>query len=604
MCSVLGIVKSTGIDDALLDKAQNLLDYTVTRGPDQQGNVCIGNTVYLGSNRLSIIGRDEVGKMPMTSLHGEYWITYNGELYNYGEIKDLLIKDGFTFKSKTDTEVVLNAYIKYGESFVEKLNGVFAFIIYDKTNHKIVAGRDRFGARPLYYSINNHTLYLSSDFKLISDLTPRSDRFLDYEALTSFIYCRFVPGSKTIASGIHKLCPAETKTWDAESLNSTSRIFWTPRMELRPFNQGEFDEHLFQAIKYTTTADITPDILLSGGLDSAGIAAIMTKLGFSNINSFTFAFNNKNLHNDISDAPSYSITTPNFDERDRAKSIAAFLQIKNQGFVFDYNIGINEFTNMIDILGEPLGSVNAIGNYIFAKELKGKTSLVLAGTGSDELLGGYLDLYFKGRNNLLKSVSDPRMLLQALSDFDTGEVKTADFLETSATNPDYLNNYLEMALSNFDYKKYPNEVLNQLALFELYFALPGWENDQADRLYLWHSIEERPAFLENNFVDYTLTIPSKNKIDKKPLRDALSKLVPSKVINGAKYPGMSTPEDLYYTSWFKELTNDLQYSPLPIWNSRKIDTLFNEDKPMSTNFDVLYRMVYLQYWIKHNHYLN
>lgn len=600
MCSILGMVSSNKIPVNLLKQAPGLLDFSARRGPDDQGSVLIDNKVYLGSNRLCIIDCTPDGKMPMKSLNGDYWISYNGEIYNYKELRNQLIERGFKFKSSTDTEVVLNAYICWGDQFVEKLNGIFAFLLYDKNKNIMIAGRDRFGGRPLYYTKTDGCLIFCSDFKSLSDLVYPKRKELDLSALTAYLLCRFVPGNKTIVKDINKLQPAEITYWHIDDLSPAVNNFWQPRFEPRKFNQKEFNKKLAEAINLTKTADSTPDILLSGGLDSAAIAAILHSQGDKDVQTYTFAFTNPDpvVENKKS---GYQITTPNIDERDMASGVAQLFNYRNYSFVMDYNIGLDDFLDMTRILGEPIASTNALGNYLFAKALKGKTKLALAGTGSDELLGGYQELYFKGTHESLKTVNDSLVFLKALSDFDGGSTSPLTFLNPDLIQKKYIDNYLSSSMALFPSEKYPKELLNQIAFFELAFALPGWELDQADRLFTSQAIELRPAFLENNFVDYALAISSKDKVGKHPLRQAVGGYLPKSTINQVKHPGMGTPKDICKQKWFKNLINELFQQPLYIWNKKSIAALSKKSYD-DWNFDILYRLVYLQLWLNDNNY--
>lgn len=600
MCSILGMVSSKTIPKKLLMQAPMLLDITTDRGPDDRGSIVIDKRVYLGSNRLNIIDLSPGGKMPMKSLHGDYWISYNGEIYNYISLREQLVNEGFIFQSTADTEVILNAYVYWGDKFIEKLNGIFAFLIFDKKNNKIIAGRDRFGGKPLYYSKINDCIIFSSDFTVLRDLVYPNKKEIDLSALTAYMQCRFVPGERTILKKIFKLKPAEIITWKVENLSSTARQFWRPKFEPTPFLQEEFNTKLNEAIRYTKIADLSPSILLSGGLDSAAIAAILYQQGDNKIQTYTCAFTNPDASSKIN-KPNYQITTPNIDERDRAKVIADIFKYKNESFLIDSDIGLDGFIKMQQVLGEPIASTNALGSYLFALALKGRTKLALAGTGSDELLGGYQDLYFKGKNTALNNIDDPHTFLEAFADFDTGLISPLKYLKPELVQTGYLMNYANQAMGLFPADRYPNELLNQLSFFEIAFALPGWELDQADRLFMSQSIELRPAFLENNFVDYTLTIPSVNKVNKRPLKEAMQKYLPRSVTNQVKYPGLGTPKNVCNQEWFKSALNCLFNETLDIWDKDNVMALAKQPSA-GWNFDILYRLVYLQLWLTDNNF--
>lgn len=596
MCSILGIISSKQIPEKLLKQAPRLLKLTTNRGPDDHGSIIINKCIYLGSNRLSIIDLSPKGRMPLKSLNGNYWITYNGEIYNYTNIRDQLLSKGFRFQSTSDTEVVLNAYIHWGDKFIEKLNGIFAFLIFDKKQNKIIAGRDRFGGKPLYYCQTNNYVIFSSDFILLRDLMYLNSKEIDWPALTAYMQCRFVPGERTILKNIFKLQPAEIKIWQVKNLSSVTRRFWKPRFEPEPFQQETFNKKLNEAIQYTKTADLTPTILLSGGLDSAAIATILHHQGHKKLQTFTCAFKNPDVVHG-SNKPSYKITTPNVDEREYAKLVASTFNFSNKSFLIDSNISLELFLVMQQALGEPIASTNALGHYLFALALKGRTKFAIAGTGIDELLGGYRDLYFKNRKKSLETVRDPMIFLKAFADLDMGQISPLQYLNPELIQMDYLLDFTTHAMELFPTVKYPDELLNQLAFFEIAFALPGWELDQADRLFMSQSIELRPAFLENNFVDYTLTIPSKIKLNKYPLKKAMHNYLPKSIIYRPKYPGLGTPQNVCNHKWFKSAVHYLFNKPLNIWNKNNIALLANQP-PMKRNLDILYRLIYLQLWLK------
>lgn len=595
MCSILAIASPNELPTKLVGKTPDLLRFTSSRGPDDHGSLLIENRVYLGSNRLSIIDLSEEGRMPLKSLLGNYWITYNGEIYNYLDLRKQLVKEGVVFHSKSDTEVVLNAYVKWGESFVKKLNGIFAFVIFDKKKNKIITARDRFGCKPLYYLRLDDSIVFSSDFSLLRNLAHSSSDNINLSALTAYMQCRFVPGELTLLKDIFKLKPAEVRTWELKSLSSKTHQFWEPEFEIQPYDQETFNQKFFDAVKLTKTADVTPDLLLSGGLDSAAVLAAMNKQGERKFHIFTCAFKD-------SDVPkkqvgfSYKISAPSIDEREYAERVAETFHFHSDSTIIDSNISTKTFLEMQRVLGEPIASTNALGQYLFAISLKGKTKLAITGTGSDELLGGYQTLYFKNSKEL-KNISNHSVFLDAFADFDLGNVPPLRFMNQELVQTDYLEEYANKTMSMFPAKLFPDERLNQLACFEMAFGLPGWELDQADRLFMSQSIELRPAFLENSFVDYALTIPSKFKVDKSPLRNAMRGLLPKKVVDRPKYPSLGTPLSVYKHKWFKSALRSLLENPLDIWDKKAIGSITKQPQT-NWDFDTLYRLIYLQLWLK------
>jgi asparagine synthetase B (glutamine-hydrolysing) len=207
-------------------------------------------------------------------------------------------------------------------------------------------------------------------------------------------------------------------------------------------------------------------------------------------------------------------------------------------------------------------------------------------------------MYFKTLNPQLATLRDPLQLLRLFANMDGGPDMALQFLDREFADEDYVNSSVIDASGHFPAQEFPHEALNQLAFFELGFGLPGWELDQADRLYMDRSIELRPAFLENGFVDYALTIPSELKRDKGVLKHAMRGLLPDTIINRPKYPSLGTPRSVYRQPWFKEGLRDLFDHPLDIWDTQQIRRL-SKQNPEQFNLDIVYRLVYLQTWHRH-----
>ena len=242
------------------------------------------------------------------------------------------------------------------------------------------------------------------------------------------------------------------------------------------------------------------------------------------------------------------------------------------------------FLAMQRALGEPLASTDAIGHYAFARSLAGRTRMVISGTGSDELLGGYERMYFKTPNPQLATLHDPLEMLRLFSNMDGGRDTPLQFLDREFVDEEYVNGLVIDTLDHFPVNQFPHEPLNQVAFFELAFGLPGWELDQADRLYMDRSIELRPAFLENGFVDYALTIPSELKRGKRVLKQAMHGRLPATIINRPKYPSLGTPRSVYGQPWFKEGLRDVFDHPLDVWDKAQIRRL-SQQNPEQLNLD-------------------
>jgi len=599
MCFILAIIGKDGLSPSLLLQTPDLLRMAQARGPDDTNSERVTDRVFLGSNRLSIIDFSPHGQMPMKSLEGDYWIVYNGELYNHDELRRQLVAAGLHFRSRSDTEVVLNAYVYWGEKFVDKLNGIFAFVIFDKQQGRLITARDRFGAKPLHYTEMNGHVIFSSDYRILQSVRKPLSNDLDPGAVTAYMHCRFVPGDRSVINGVFKLRPGEIKVWDVRDLSWKSRIFWKPRYSPEPFRPEVFFDKLLQAIHHTSVGDVHPGLLLSGGLDSSAVAALMSQLGNEKVQTYGCTYAGQRTQDPADEDIVYSqLTNSCVDEDDFAKTVASAFGYQHHTSVIDPTIDFGTFLAMQSALGEPLASTDAIGHFAFARSLAGKTKMVISGTGSDELLGGYEQMYFKTPNPRLATLQDPLEMLRLFSNMDGGRATPVQFLDRDVVDEHYVSGLVTDTLDNFPTRDFPHEVLNQVAFFELAFGLPGWELDQADRLYMDRSIELRPAFLENGFVDYALTVPSELKRDKLVLKQAMRGRLPDTIVNRPKYPSLGTPPSVYGQPWFKEGLRDLFDHPLDIWDKVQIGKLSKQD-PRQYNLDIVYRLVYLQTWHRH-----
>ncbi|MCA3086408.1 MAG: asparagine synthase [Rhodocyclaceae bacterium] len=247
----------------------------------------------------------------------------------------------------------------------------------------------------------------------------------------------------------------------------------------------------------------------------------------------------------------------------------------------------------MDCLGEPIATPNAFGLYLLAKRMKGCTRLALSGTGADEILGGYQGLYFGASRSLANRTASE--FLHSFMDFDKGNCDPTSLLRPELRIADRLWGLTDAALLRHSGVR--NNVLNQIASFELAFALPYWELDQADRIFMSQSIEMRPSFLENRFVDYCLAIPSHQKRQKEPLRRAMRRHLPGAIADRKKVASLSTPDSLVKAPWFVDLVEDVKSSPSDLWDQNALASFFSP-QTKNRSFDVLYRVVMLHSWLK------
>ena len=606
MCSILGIIQKDswpGLDPpALLGR---MLALTKMRGPDDSCIECVAPGIFLASNRLSIIDLSANGRMPLANGAGTRWIVFNGELYNYQELRDQLQQAGYVFHSGSDTEVVLHAYEAWGPSCVDRFNGMFAFAIWDGERRQLFLGRDRFGIKPLYFYENDRVLLFSSDIRPLL-LFPGVSREIDAGALSAFLHLRFVPGTRSIFKAIHKLGLGETRTWDQAKGHSTSRVYWRPEFHPsdRPLDEltATLYSKLEAAVRHSLVGDVPIGILLSGGIDSAAVVAMVHRLQHTAVQtmSSTYRSAGSQAHPIAATAP-FMLVNNIEDESYYSDLVAREFGTRHHTFHIHEEEVSAQFDRMVFDLGEPLASVDALGHYLLARHVGSHVKVALTGTGSDELLGGYTNMYFNKERHLLRDGCTPLDYLRLFSDFNNQHLHLTDYLIPELADDSYTYDLVQTVLGRFPSQAYPDERVNELAFFELFFGLAGWELDQADRAYMAASVEVRPVFLDNDFADFALTIPSRYKYqegqDKWILKQALRGVLPNAVIDRQKFPGLGLPRAWYGKAWFQQRLAALAAHPLPFWHQPALVALLARGTHQQ-DFEVLYRLVIFETWYR------
>ena len=348
----------------------------VHRGPDDQGEWA-ADGIALGMRRLSIIDLAG-GRQPMTNEDGSIHIVYNGEIYNFQELRPALLKKGHTFRTASDTEVILHQYEEDGPDCVQRFNGMFAFAIWDQSRRTLFLARDRLGVKPLYYYGDGRYFLFASEIKalLASGLIPRE---LNPQALWDYLTFRYVPQPQSMWRGVKKLLPGHALALKAGDGAPVIRRYWdipyeNPSPLTRPEEYEEEFSHLFvDAVQKRLIADVPVGILLSGGLDSSAVAAAIAEVHNTRLNSFSVAFKDATAT----------------DELPFARQVAARVGTSHHEIV----IGAKEFCEFLPRLvyytDEPLADLAAVPLYYVSGLAVKQVKVVLSGEGSDEVLGGY-----------------------------------------------------------------------------------------------------------------------------------------------------------------------------------------------------------------------
>ena len=357
----------------LLDlcRATNLLRH---RGPDA-GGYWHERGVFFGHRRLAIIDL-ATGDQPMPSIDGRYIITFNGEIYNYPELREELRRGGRVFQTASDTEVILEGYQKWGTEVADRLEGMFAFALYDRLERTLLLVRDRFGEKPLLFSEDNGAVTFASELSPLV-ATDRRTREIDIDALAGYLSLNYVPGTRTLARGILRVAPGEWRLYGPEGLRRRER-YWTAAQSLESLPSATDEELLDElqhridgAVRFTLRSDVPVGLFLSGGVDSSIVAQSAARLG--NLES---AF-----CGDFADS--------RFSEWPRAAHVARKLNIDLVRVPMDVGV-LDEFLDVTAHLDDPLADSSAMAVWTVARAASRRLKVVLSGDGGDELFGGYL----------------------------------------------------------------------------------------------------------------------------------------------------------------------------------------------------------------------
>jgi asparagine synthase (glutamine-hydrolysing) len=580
MCGICGIVAGEGgaaVSAAVLTAMNRSMTH---RGPDDEGTY-LERTVGLGSRRLSIIDL-EGGRQPIANEDGSLHIVFNGEIYNYRELRVFLQQKGHCFSTHTDTEVILHLFEEFGPEALGHLDGIFAFAIWDSRRRELFLARDRVGIKPLYYVLDRGTLTFGSELKVVLQ-NPDLDRRLDLAALNEYLSFEYVPTPRTILRGIRRLEPGHWLSWDGRDLRV--RRYWNPSLarseDQPPVQWREFASSLRDVLQSSVTSELVSDVpvgvLLSGGLDSSAIAACMV-----------------DAHNGPVDSFSVSYDEPSFDESRYATAVAQHLGTRHHEMRLTSRMAADVVPGLADILDEPLGDASFVPTYLLSKFAREHVKVVMGGDGSDELFAGYPTLvahrliayYERAVPWFVRAYGVPRLLQHVPVSFDyfSREFKIRRFLSGRGV-PLEVRHHRWMG-SFFDEEKallFHDSVkpvlgetyeaayrhgrdcdarmpLNRILYNDMKMYMEGDILTKVDRASMAASLEVRVPFLNRRVVDFATKLPLSLKLrrftGKYLLRRAMAGRLPPQILHRSKQ-GFAMPVAHWLTSELKELTLDM-----------------------------------------------
>jgi asparagine synthase (glutamine-hydrolysing) len=594
MCGIAGLANCG--DRQVLARMTHILAH---RGPDDSGlwekSFPDGSYIGLGSRRLAILDLSADGHMPMCNEDGTVWITYNGEIYNFAELRRELQSKGHRFASNADTEVVLHLYEEEGEDCVHRLNGMFAFAICDLRSGKpeLFLARDHFGVKPFYYSHQGKKLAFASEVKALLQV-PHIDAEIDFESLHQYLTFLWVPDPNTMFRGIHKLPAGHCATFRGGEL--TVRQYWDltfPRADA-DYSRSEADladelrQRLQLSVEQQMVSDVPVGAFLSAGLDSSSIVAMMCRAAKQPIRTYTITFPRK-----------YRVGENALDDPAVPARLARQLGCENRQIVVDPDVA-DLLPRLTWHMDEPTADPAIIAAYLVCREARKQATVLLSGVGGDELLAGYrkhvahrwahayrklpalvrsgiessleaLPAFrgtaMKGHLRLAKKMArsaslDPRNAFIRNCTYLDGAQK-ANLYTTSVREE--LGDYDPAVQHNSRFDKIGDaDFLNQMLYLDTKIFMPSLNLTYNDKMSMASSVEVRVPFLNRELAEFAAwNIPPNLKLKgffrpttKHVLRRAMRDVLPAEVLRQPK-AGFAAPVDYWLANDLREMVDDL-----------------------------------------------
>jgi asparagine synthase (glutamine-hydrolysing) len=569
MCGIAGFIGKG--DQADLDKMIKKINH---RGPDFSNSILIQN-VGLAHARLSIIDLNERANQPFFTTDKTKCIVFNGEIYNYLQLKDKLMKTNkYNFRTSSDTEVLIYAYEEYGLNFLDKIEGMFAFAIYDYTKNELLLVKDRMGKKPLYYTYQGDTLIFASELKAL--LThPSVSRELNYEALNQYLTYDYIPTPKTIFKGIYKLEPASYILYSSKKSIDVKK-YWQPIYEDNILDSKKaidvLDKLLDNAVAKRLLSDVPLGVFLSGGLDSSTIAYYAQKNSSNSLHTFSISFDEKS-----------------YDESSYANHVAKFLKTNHHEEKFTSKIAQNIFENLYTNMDEPFADPSLMPTYFLSKITKSYVSVVLGGDGSDELFAGYPTFISSNYKNIFKAIPKAALALlinitNANKSKDTNislNFKLQQYFKAKGMNENYWhtlwfssftdsekdklltaqfkNNIMQETMSDIDQHLLSvhsasdfNKILH---IYQSTYLVDDILH-KVDRASMLNALEVRTPFLDNELVMFVNSLHKSHKTKglntKILLKQLMENKLPTEIINRSK-KGFGIPLAQWINGDFKAI---------------------------------------------------
>lgn len=545
MCGIAGFFRTERRETDPRDESR-LSDQIATfryRGPDSQG-VFAGPGVGLGHVRLAIVDLSPGASQPMSSASGRTVVAFNGEIYNFGELRRQLEQSGRRFRTKSDTEVIVEGYEAWGMDVVHRLRGMFAIALWDAHRDRLVLYRDRIGKKPLYYSDQDGTFLFASEIKGILRW-PGVPRLPDLEAIDQYLTYQYVPAPRTGFAGIRKLPPAHLLVLERGSAPRIERYFQYPSpTQTKARREEELCEelvhHLAEATRLRMLADVPVGAFLSGGVDSSSVVALMARFSSGPVRTFTMGFEETE-----------------FDERPYARLVAERYGTRHEEGVLRPD-AVEAVEDLVYHYGEPYADSSALPTYFLSKMTRQSVTVALSGEGSDESFLGYprymtcreIDLQGRATNGQPSRVRQYEDLIAYFPDRAKQPLYGAGmrrFLSRSAL--DSLRRYMDESPS----------LTAGAAWADIHSYLPDDLLVKMDVASMAHSLEVRCPFVDHELMQWAAAIPVDQKAPgldaKRLLKRAMAPYLPEAIVARPKR-GFTVPIQTWFEGSLKQLLQD------------------------------------------------
>ena len=575
MCGITGFIDFKKNSDA--ESLSLMTASIIRRGPDDLGNEFFTPrhaNIGFGFRRLSIIDLSPLGHQPMQFAEKGLTIVFNGEIYNYREIKKDLEAAGYTFRSGSDTEVILKSYDRWGTDCVERFIGMFAIAIYDSQKEKVTLFRDRAGVKPLFWYHRDGLILFGSELKtLIAHKAFRKE--INFDALSLYFQRGYISAPYTIFRDTHKLLPGHFLEIDLKNQSISEKKYWdvvdaynAPKSILSYEEATEETESLMlSAFQYRMIADVPVGVFLSGGYDSTAVTALLQKNSSAKIKTFTIGFDD-----------------PKFNEAAHAKSVADHLGTDHQEYTCTYQDALDILPEWATIYDEPFGDTSGIPTVLVSRMARKTVTVALSADGGDEIFAGY-PKYFNALKRI-KKLSIPGVGILAgampigghaisqqnkrskLRDYfaSRDEVKKFDIISQAMTyyeTQQLLTNDIKNLSTPFDEGSLLNSSNDTLSKFQATEYKTYMVDDilqKVDRATMCTSLEGREPFLDHRLVEFAATLPSdykyRNGVNKAILKDIVHKHLPLSIMQRPKM-GFGVPLSKWLKNELKDTLTDV-----------------------------------------------